>query len=253
MPRFEPPHVSLVTGASSGIGAATAIALAAAGSRVAVHCNSNIEGAQQCVQKIEAAGGSARLFQADVSQSASARGLVNEVVQVFGRIDTLVNNAGSLLGRALFLEITDELWRKALDLNLSSAFWASQEATRHMIGQGSGTIINVSSIASRNGGSPGVGAYAAAKGGLTAFTKNMARELISHGIRVNAVNPGIIETPLHTRFTPASSFAQLVSNIPQGRAGTPQEVASVIVFLASDAASYLVGETIEINGGLWMD
>ena len=140
-----------------------------------------------------------------------------------------------------------------LDINLNSAFWTTQAAARHMAERGSGAIVNVSSIAARNGGGPGATPYAAAKAAMTAMTKGHAKELIARGVRVNAVNPGVILTPFHERFSPPERMKAMVLSIPQGRAGKPEEIAGAIVFLASDAASHIVGESIEINGGMLME
>lgn len=249
---FPSEHTVLVTGASSGIGAATAVVFARQGARVALHYNQGVDRCQEVAAAIQDTGGSAKIFQADLCDPAACQLLAATVLNEYGRIDTLVNNAGSLIERRTFLEITDKFLQQVLDTNLKSAFAVSRAVVPQMIERGEGSIINISSIASRNGGSRGVIAYATSKGGMTAMTKGMARELISHGIRVNAVNPGIIQTPLHDRSTPPDQFEQLSSLIPQGRPGTAQEVAEVIAFLASPAASHIVGESIEVNGGLVM-
>jgi 3-oxoacyl-[acyl-carrier protein] reductase len=253
MPKFPSSHVTLVTGASTGIGAATARAFAAAGSQVAVHYNSSDSAARDVAESIQGSGGKAWLFQADPSKAAACRSLVDEVLKACGRIDALVNNAGSLVDRKMLFEIDDEFWQRVLDINLNSAFWTTQAAARHMTERGSGAIVNVSSIAARNGGGPGATPYAAAKAAMTAMTKGHAKELIARGVRVNAVNPGVILTPFHERFSPPERMRAMVSSIPQGRAGQPEEIAGAIVFLASDAASHIVGESLEINGGMLME
>ena len=253
MPTFSSEHVALVTGASLGIGAATAVELARQGARVAVHYNSSREGAEAVAKKIADLGGEAKLFQADVSKPAEAKALVPQVLSEFGRIDTLVNNAGSLVARQGFFEITDEFWRTVMDINLTSVLWVSQPAAAHMKERGSGAIINLGSIAGHNGGGPGAMVYATSKAAITCFTKGMAKELIAHGIRVNAINPGVILTPFHERFSSEERMKAMVSQIPQGRAGTAEECAGAIVFLASPAAAHIIGESIEINGGMLMD
>lgn len=247
------PRVALVTGASTGIGAATARAFAQECLRVAVHFNASRDAAEAVVAEIRSKGGCARLFQADLTIPEQARLLVANVEAQLGSVDVLVNNAGSLLGRRSLFEVDEEFWQQVMDLNLSSVLWVTQAAARHMMQRRSGAIVNVASIAARNGGGPGVMVYAAAKAGLVAMTKHLAKELIVHGIRVNAVNPGVILTPLHDRFTSPARMDALVQSIPQGRAGTPEEVASVITFLAGRGASHIIGETIEINGGILMD
>ena len=245
--------MALVTGASSGIGAATAAAFARAGYQVALHYNSNEDGARRTAAAIEKGGGKVWLLQADLSMAEDARALVAATLGRAGRIDVLVNNAGSLVARKPFLDLSDEFWQQVMDINLNSVFWVTRPAVAHMKQRGSGVIINVSSIAARNGGGPGAIPYATAKAAVSGFTKGLAKELIAYGIRVNAVNPGVILTPFHETFTTEERMKAMVSTIPQGRAGTSEEIAGVIVFLAADAASHIVGESIEINGGMLME
>jgi NAD(P)-dependent dehydrogenase (short-subunit alcohol dehydrogenase family) len=253
MPTFPSHHISLVTGASTGIGAATALALARGGSSVAVHFNRSELEARGVVERITSAGGKARAFKADLSEPSGPDGLVKSVLGHFGRIDLLVNNAGSMIGRRTLLEITDEFWDKVFATNVSSVIGMVRAAAPDMISRCSGAIVNVSSVAARNGGGPGVIAYAAAKGAVLTMTKGIAKELIKSGIRVNAVNPGIIKTPFHEQFSTQEQMKAMILNIPQGRPGSSEEIASVIAFLAGDEASHIVGETVEINGGMWMD
>ncbi len=175
--------------------------------------------------------------------------LVDETIEKLGPIDILVNNAGSLVERVTFEKMTEALWDEVMDLNLKSAMLATQAVAPAMIERKQGTVINIVSIAGRNGGGPGAGAYATAKGGLITLTKAQAKELAPHGIRVNAVSPGVIDTPFHEVFSTPEMIANFVKGIPMGRVGKSEEVANVIAFLASDAASYITGETIEVNGG----
>lgn len=246
-------RVGLVTGAGGGIGGATALALGELGMDVAVHYFRNADGANRTVAKLREMGRKAETFQGDLSQLEEARRLVRSVEGRFGKIDVLVNNAGDLVERRALIEMSEELWRKVLDLNLSSAFFCTQAVAPGMIARGSGAIINVSSLAAHNGGGPGAFAYAAAKGGLIAFTKAIAKELAPSGIRVNAVAPALIDaTHFHERYTPRPKFEDIIKTIPLSRAGTPEDVARVIAFLASDASAYLVGETIDITGGMHM-
>jgi 3-oxoacyl-[acyl-carrier protein] reductase len=149
--------------------------------------------------------------------------------------------------------MTEEYWDLIMALNLKSAFLCVKAVWEEMVARKSGCIVNVSSIAGRNGGGPGVAAYAAAKGGLLTYTKSLAKELAPHGVRVNGIAPGVIATPYHERYSPAEVMQRLVALIPLGRAGTSEEIADVIVFLASPAARYITGETIEVNGGMLMD
>ena len=245
--------VALVTGASLGIGAATAREFAKLGYAVAVHFNASDRQAGEVVSAIEADGGTATSIRADLSDAQQCSSLVSSVIERFGRIDVLVNNAGSLIGRRLLAEIDEEFWDSVMDLNLASVLWVTQAAAVHMRERGSGAVINLGSIAGHNGGGPGAILYATAKAAVTGMTKALAKELITEGIRVNAVNPGVILTPFHERFSSEDRMRDMVSQIPQGRAGESKEVASVIAFLASDAASHIVGESVEVNGGMLMD
>ena len=245
-------RVALITGSSLGIGAATAEELGRRGLAVAVHYNRSRRHAREVAESIRAGGGQATTFQADLTQTSECRRLVADVLQRLLRIDVLVNNAGSLVGRRTLSEIDEPFWRKVMDLNLASILWVTQAAVADMRQRGSGAVINLGSIAGHNGGGPGAMLYAAAKAGITAMTKGLAKELIADGIRVNAVNPGVILTPLHERFSSAERMREMVAQIPQARAGQASEVAGVIAFLASDAASHIVGESIEVNGGMLM-
>jgi 3-oxoacyl-[acyl-carrier protein] reductase len=246
-------QVALITGASSGIGRATAERLAAGGASVAINYKNNKDGAEEARQKITAAGGRAITVQADVSCSCGVRSLVDQTVKELGPVDVLVNNAGSLVERLKILELTEERWDDVMNLNLKSAFLCSQAVAASMMERKRGAIINVSSIAGRNGGALGSIHYSTAKGALITFTKGLAKEMAPYNVRVNAVSPGVIETRFHKQFSTPEVMKMYRGMIPLGRIGTPDEVAKVIYFLASDAASFLVGETIEINGGMLVD
>jgi len=244
--------VALVSGASSGIGAATAKVLAASGARVVLSYLQNEKGAATTLAAITAEGGMANAVRADVRTAAGCLALIEAAVAAFGPIDILVNNAGSLVKRQKILEITEASWDEVMDLNLKSVYLCTQAVAQSMIERKSGTIINVSSIAGRNGGGPGAGTYAAAKAGVIALTKNYAKELAPANIRVNCIAPGVIDTPFHEVFSTAEMIKGFVATIPMGRVGTSEEVAQVVGFLASDAAAYVTGQTIEINGGQFM-
>lgn len=253
MQAFPSDHVSLVTGASTGIGAAVAVALAERGSHIAVHYRANEAAANGVVEQIGKLGGRAFTVQADLAQPKSAQTLIDSVLSRTGHLDVLVNNAGSMIERRKLLEITDEFWQEVMDTNLGSVLRVTRAVAPSMMERRSGVIINVASVAARNGGSIGVTPYASAKAAVLCMTKGLAKELVPYGIRVNAVNPGIIDTPFHERFTSPEQMKNLLAMIPQGRMGKASEIASVIAFLASSESSHMVGETIEVNGGMWMD
>jgi 3-oxoacyl-[acyl-carrier protein] reductase len=246
-------QVALITGASSGIGRATAEALAREGATVAVNYCKNQSGADQAVETIRKMGREALTVKADVTRSAEVKQMMEAVLRKWGRIDILVNNAGDLLARRTLADMTEEYWDQVINLNLKSVFLCVQAIWRHMAERKSGCIINVASIAGRNGGGLGAAAYSAAKGGMITYTKALAKELAPHGIRVNAINPGVIATPYHERYSPPEVFQKFIAAIPMGRAGTSEEVADVIVFLALPAARYMTGEAVEVNGGMLMD
>jgi len=244
--------VALITGASSGIGAASAMVFADLGAHVAIGYYNNQAGAETVRDAIATEGGKALAIKADVRVSEEIEMLVRRTSEELGPIDILVNNAGSLIQRQSLPEMTAECWDEVMDLNLKSAMLCAREVAPLMIRQKSGAIINVASIAGRTGGGPGAAAYSTAKAGLITFTKSLAKELAPHSIRVNAVSPGVIDTPFHQIFSTPEMIKNFISTIPLGRIGKPIECATVIAFLASDASSYIVGETIEINGGQLM-
>ena len=246
-------RVAIVTGAASGIGRATVRAFVNCGAAVTINFNRNESGAELLRKEITDSGGKVITVRADVTQAADVETLIKKTKDQFGTVDVLVNNAGSLIERLRILDMSEERWDQVIDLNLKSAYLCSKAIAPTMIEQKSGVIINLSSIAGRNGGALGSMHYAAAKGGLISFTKGLAKELAPHGIRVNAVAPGVIDTPYHEQFSTPEMMKNYVNAIPLGRVGTSEDVAKVIAFLASDAAAYLVGETIEVNGGMYMD
>lgn len=246
-------QVALITGASSGIGAATAEAFAREGAAVAVNYFKNQPGADEAVKRVEKAGREAMAIRADVTRAADVKKMVEAALKKWGRLDILVNNAGDLLARRTLADMTEEYWDQVMDLNLKSVFLCVEAVWKHMAERKSGSIINVASIAGRNGGGLGAAAYSAAKGGMITYTKGLAKELAPRGIRVNAIAPGVIATPYHERYSSPEMMQKFVAAIPVGRAGTSEEIADVIVFLASPAARYMAGETVEVNGGMLMD
>jgi 3-oxoacyl-[acyl-carrier protein] reductase len=245
-------RVALVTGAEVGIGRATALALATDGADVAVHYYANEAGAREAAQAIEALGRRAAIFQADLTKSAEVTRVVRGAEAHFGRVDILVNNAGGMLGRHALVDMTEAFFQDVMNVNVLTTFLCCQAVAPGMIARRQGAIVNLTSLAAHNGGGPGASVYSAAKAAVLTLTKAYAKELAPHGIRVNAVSPGLIGgTPFHNTFTSPEAFAAAVKTIPLGRAGEPADVAKVIAFLAGDQASFLAGETIEINGGMY--
>jgi 3-oxoacyl-[acyl-carrier protein] reductase len=245
-------RVAIVTGASTGIGRWAAIALAECGTALAINYHQNLAGAEETKRIIEEASGRAIIIQADVSTKKGAQAVAEETRAKLGPIDILVNNAGDLIQRCSLLDFTEELWDRVVNLNFKSVLLCSQEVMPEMMSRKSGTIINVGSIAGHHGGGPGAAVYASAKAGVMCLTKGLAKELAPFGVRVNGVAPGVIETPFHERMSTPELLQQFVKTIPTGRLGTAEECGRVIAFLASDAASYINGEMIEINGGQLM-
>ena len=241
---------AIVTGASTGIGRATAVALAGAGADVAIHYASSRKEAEETAAAVEARGRRAVLVQGDFRDPTDAGKAVEAAVHGLGApVDILVNNAGSLIARSPIEEMDAELWKEVIDLNLSAVFFATKAALPHF-GRNA-RIVNVSSVAARHGGGPGAVAYATAKGGVMTMTRGLAKELAPRNIRVNAIAPGVIETPFHDRFSTPEMLETFRKGIPLGRLGTPEECAGAVLYLVSPLASYVTGQTIDINGGQW--
>jgi 3-oxoacyl-[acyl-carrier protein] reductase len=242
----------LVTGASTGIGAAVTKAFARNGARVAVHCNSSLSAASAVVDEINAAGGLATLEQADLGDPAQAGPMVERAVDALGRLDILVNNAGSLTGRRPFMAWDSATFDTVMNLNVRSVIAASQAAVPHLEAQGGGSIINLGSIAGNDGGGPGSGHYASAKAYVHNLTRHMARDLASRNIRVNAIAPGVIDTPFHAA-TPPDRMEAMKRAVQLGRIGVPEDCVGPILFLASDSMSgYVTGQILHVNGGQYM-
>ena len=240
---------ALVTGGGRDIGRSVSIALARAGVRVAINYNSGREAAEDTLKTIQDAGGDAFLIQADVTDSGAVKAMLDEVGVAFsGRLDILVNLAGGMIARKTLSEMDEGLFDQVMKVNLKSVFLVLQ-AAQPFLGEGS-SVVNVSSLAGRDGGGPGASVYATAKGALMTYTRSMAKELGPQGIRVNAVCPGLIGTSFHDIFSKPEGRAATAGNTPLRREGHPDEVADTIVYLASPAASFLAGVCLDINGGL---
>jgi 3-oxoacyl-[acyl-carrier protein] reductase len=242
--------VVLITGASSGIGAALARAFGARGARVAVHYRSGEAAARTVVAQVGATDSEAIAVQADLTQSAQVDAMVAKVHAHFGRIDVLVNNAGGFVKRAPIVDADDDYIDEVFRLNARSVVAVSRRVIPLMAAGGGGNIINVTTQAARTGGGPGAGIYAACKGFVSTITRTMAKELVNERIRVNAVAPGVIETPFHDGHSSPEILQRFAAAIPMGRLGTAEECTGAFLFLASDeASSYVTGQIVEVNGG----
>lgn len=239
-------QVAMVTGASRGIGRATAIALGAAGCAVCVNYRTQAEAAEEVVATITSAGGRAVAVQADISKRVDVDVLFRQVQEMLGPVAILVNNAG-ITRDMLLLRLSDDDWDQVLDTNLRGAFMCTKAAMRAMLKARWGRVINISSVVGLVG-NPGQANYAAAKAGMIGFTRAVAREVANRGITINAVAPGYITTDI-TGDLPAEIKARVLDAIPAGRFGTPEDVADVVAFLASDASRYITGQVLNVDGG----
>jgi 3-oxoacyl-[acyl-carrier protein] reductase len=245
--------VVLVTGASTGIGAAAALAFAREGSKVVIHYNASGDAARLVAGEVKKLGAEAVLSAGDVTREEDVRRIVAEAVSAFGRIDVLINNAGGMLGRVRIEDYTVEHINRVLTLNCTQIALFMREVIPGMRRRRSGNVINVTSIAARHGGGGGAILYAGAKGFVSAVTHGWAKEVVGDGIRVNAVSPGVITTPFHDRYSTAEQLKAMQAMIPMNRLGSADECAGTFVYLASDAASgYVTGQVIEVNGGQYM-
>jgi 3-oxoacyl-[acyl-carrier protein] reductase len=247
-------RVVLVTGGGSGIGAAIAQAFGSQGARVGIHYHGSDERVVAAlVTRIAAAGGEATTIQADFTSREAVVATIQQVVQQFGRLDILINNAGSMVDRRP-LEIMDDAFiDQVFDLNARSVVTACQAALPVFLQQGHGCIINVSSISARTGGSPGSSIYSAAKAFVSTLTRSLARELADRNIRVNAISPGTIDTAFHAQFSSREKLEKTRGGIPLQRLGSAEDCAGTALYLACDTLSgYVTGQVIEVNGGQFM-
>jgi len=243
----------LITGASTGIGAAAALAFARCGSNVIVHYNASRDAAEVVAAGVRKAGVQAALVGGDVTKSANVERIVAEALAAFGRIDVLINNAGGLVKRTRIEDYTEQFIDDVLKLNVTQVALFMRAVIPVMRKQGGGNVINVSSVAARHGGGAGAIVYAGAKGFVSAATHGWAKEVAADHIRVNAVSPGVITTPFHDRYSTREQLKGMQATIPMNRLGTADECAGTFVYLASDELSgYVTGQVIEVNGGQYM-
>lgn len=242
-------RVALVTGAGRGIGRAVAKRLAEDGCAVAVNYRSSAEAAQALVEEITAAGGTAQAFAGDVSDPEAVKKLFEDVKNALGPVEILVNNAGRTQA-GLLMRMKDADWDNVLDADLKSVFLCTREAIRNMVRAKWGRIINISSVVGLTG-NPGQANYGAAKAGVIGFSKCVAREYAAKGVTVNCVAPGYIATDM-TKVLPDAAKQAILSGIPQGHQGAPEDVANAVSFFAQDSSSYITGQVLAVDGGMTM-
>jgi len=243
----------LITGASTGIGAAAARAFARLGSHVVVHYNASRDAAEKVAADVRSLGGEALFVGGDVTETANIKRIVGEAQAALGRIDVLINNAGGLVARTRIEDYTEQFLHQVIALNVIQVAMFMHEVIPIMRKQKKGNVINVSSIAARHGGGAGAIMYAGAKGFISTATHGWAKEVAGDGIRVNAISPGVITTPFHERYTTAEQLKAMQATIPMNRLGTADECAGTLIYLASDELSgYVTGQVIEVNGGQYM-
>ena len=252
-----PGKRALVTAGAQGIGLAISRALAEAGCDLFVHYRSSREAAEALCAEATASGVRATCGLADLTQPDECRDVVERAAAALGGIDVLINNAGSLIARRKFEEMDDAYWEDVMRLNLDSVRWVTAAARAHLIDaaatRGGASIVNLSSLAGRHGGGPGALAYSTAKGAMLTFSRGLASALAPQGVRVNAVAPGLIlGSAFHQQHTPEEMQRRIISTIPLGRAGTTEDVARAVVFLAGELDGFITGATLDINGGVYL-
>jgi 3-oxoacyl-[acyl-carrier protein] reductase len=241
--------VALVTGGSRGIGRAIVLALASAGANVAINYAGNIKAAEEVAAEVKAMGRKAILIQGDVASTVVAMEMVEKVVTELGKIDILINNAG-ITRDSLLVRMKEEDWDAVLTTNLKGVFNCTKAAVKHMMKQRAGKIVNIASVVGIMGNASQAN-YAAAKAGCIGFTKSVAKEVSSRGINVNAVAPGLISTEM-TQVLPEKVVEEMLAGIPLKRAGEPKDVANAVLFLVSEDAAYITGQTLHVDGGMVM-
>jgi len=239
----------LVTGASTGIGAASAVALAEAGADVGINYCRSKDAAEKVAEQVTKLGRRALLVECDVCDPDQVAAMVGRFVKTFGRIDILFANAGGLVKRSPIVRMPDVLWHQVIALNLDSVFYTVRAALGPMLKAKRGNIIVNSSVAARSGGGGGAVHYATAKGALVAMVRGLSKEVAGAGIRVNAIAPGVVETPFHEKFTEPERMKQFRASIPIGKIGAPDDIARAVVWLAGETGGFITGETIFIAGG----
>jgi 3-oxoacyl-[acyl-carrier protein] reductase len=244
--------VAIVTGSKQGIGKEIAVYLARAGAAVVINNHQSPDELEAVSHEIRKEGGKCRAVIADLTRKSEAAKLVDAALELGEGIDILVNNAGGLVKRVPIAEYEDNHFQTVIDVNLRTAYICTNLAMPYLK-KNKGKIINLSSQAAHDGGGPGAAAYAAAKGAIWTLTKSMAKELAPFGVTVNCVSPGFIgNTAFHNTFTAKTVHEKMPGMIPLGRVGTPEDIARVVLFLASELADYMTGQSIEVNGGLYM-
>lgn len=244
-------RVALVTGGGVGIGAAAVHILTEAGARVAIHCHTSRTEAETLAEDLRDQGAELLVLSGDLSDEATGPEIVARVIEEFGRLDILFNNAGAPTDRTTIEHCPTDSWRRAFDINIHSAFHVTRAAIPHLRRYGKGSIINNLSLSVQTGGSGGAGPYAAAKGALQVFTRTLSREL-APDVRANCIMPGVVETRHHERFTSPEKMADYRRQTPLGRNSKPEEIAGSVLFLASDASSFMTGALLDLNGGRFL-